>query len=544
MADNFKDLQDPRGKQGVFHPFISIVMIGLLTTIGGATGWEDIETYGVSHHSWPSSFLQLSFEILSADTYAVLIVDSERHIAGIVTSYDTTEYFCKYAEDIMLVEDIENTIKDYILADFTNESGIDQTRLNQSIEKITPSNKELKNKFKQAVTNYLKNSTENNKINNDLIENVCNQYFPQKKQEKPFDKLTLSEYTDLFLHTSRWNKYSSIFSLAPTAIRKLLNAVRGTRNDLAHFRGEISSQQREQLRFCKDWLSRHQSAVIDYFKIGANEVIQKNDHESEALNANKTSTISEILPADETISLNRSRYAPLALLLQNQTFAQNKLQLTFQEIEEIIGDQLPASARRHRSWWANDSVSHPQSQQWLNVGWRVATINMNEESVIFTGIEEQEKAYINFFSTLLAELSKSSDFPVKELSQDGRYLATVAGVPMKGSPVANLTFTFTPDKKFRVELYIDKGTLQQNKNIFDALYLRRDKIETSLEESLTWERMDKRNTSRIALYRTGAITDTEQELKELQDWAVAAMLKFHKVMEKSVSEVLKLLLVA
>lgn len=528
----------------MFHPFISIVMIGLLTTIGGATGWEDIETYGVSHHSWPSSFLQLSFEILSADTYAVLIVDSERHIAGIVTSYDTTEYFCKYAEDIMLVEDIENTIKDYILADFTNESGIDQTRLNQSIEKITPSNKELKNKFKQAVTNYLKNSTENNKINNDLIENVCNQYFPQKKQEKPFDKLTLSEYTDLFLHTSRWNKYSSIFSLAPTAIRKLLNAVRGTRNDLAHFRGEISSQQREQLRFCKDWLSRHQSAVIDYFKIGANEVIQKNDHESEALNANKTSTISEILPADETISLNRSRYAPLALLLQNQTFAQNKLQLTFQEIEEIIGDQLPASARRHRSWWANDSVSHPQSQQWLNVGWRVATINMNEESVIFTGIEEQEKAYINFFSTLLAELSKSSDFPVKELSQDGRYLATVAGVPMKGSPVANLTFTFTPDKKFRVELYIDKGTLQQNKNIFDALYLRRDKIETSLEESLTWERMDKRNTSRIALYRTGAITDTEQELKELQDWAVAAMLKFHKVMEKSVSEVLKLLLVA
>ncbi|MCC5617623.1 ISAs1 family transposase [Nostoc sp. CHAB 5836] len=69
LADNFKDLQDPRGKQGVLHPFISIVMIALLATIGGATGWEDIETYGVSHQSWLSSFLQLPFGIPSADTY-------------------------------------------------------------------------------------------------------------------------------------------------------------------------------------------------------------------------------------------------------------------------------------------------------------------------------------------------------------------------------------------------------------------------------------------------------------------------------------------
>lgn len=59
LADNFKDLQDPRGKQGVLHPFISIVIIALLATIGGATGWEDVETYGVSHHRWLSSFLQL-----------------------------------------------------------------------------------------------------------------------------------------------------------------------------------------------------------------------------------------------------------------------------------------------------------------------------------------------------------------------------------------------------------------------------------------------------------------------------------------------------
>ena len=35
LFHHFEDLSDPRGKQGVLHPFISIVMIALLATIGG-----------------------------------------------------------------------------------------------------------------------------------------------------------------------------------------------------------------------------------------------------------------------------------------------------------------------------------------------------------------------------------------------------------------------------------------------------------------------------------------------------------------------------
>ena len=69
LFHHFEDLSDPRGKQGVLHPFISIVMIALLATIGGAQGWEDIETYGVSHERWLSNFLALPFGIPSSDTY-------------------------------------------------------------------------------------------------------------------------------------------------------------------------------------------------------------------------------------------------------------------------------------------------------------------------------------------------------------------------------------------------------------------------------------------------------------------------------------------
>lgn len=69
LAEHLENLEDPRGSQGVLHPFISIVTIALLATIGGAQGWEDIEIYGVSHEEWLSSFLKLPFGIPSADTY-------------------------------------------------------------------------------------------------------------------------------------------------------------------------------------------------------------------------------------------------------------------------------------------------------------------------------------------------------------------------------------------------------------------------------------------------------------------------------------------
>jgi predicted transposase YbfD/YdcC len=69
LQEHFGSLSDPGGKQGVLHPFMSIVMIALLATIGGATGWEDIEVYGISHEPWLSSFLALPWGIASADTY-------------------------------------------------------------------------------------------------------------------------------------------------------------------------------------------------------------------------------------------------------------------------------------------------------------------------------------------------------------------------------------------------------------------------------------------------------------------------------------------
>lgn len=65
----FAELDDPRGSQGIEHPFLSIVMIAILAVIGGATGWEDIETYAESHEAWLSTLFSLPNGVPHADTY-------------------------------------------------------------------------------------------------------------------------------------------------------------------------------------------------------------------------------------------------------------------------------------------------------------------------------------------------------------------------------------------------------------------------------------------------------------------------------------------
>jgi len=53
----FAQLDDPRGRQGIEHAFLSIVMIAVFATLGGATGWDEIELYAESHETWLATFL-------------------------------------------------------------------------------------------------------------------------------------------------------------------------------------------------------------------------------------------------------------------------------------------------------------------------------------------------------------------------------------------------------------------------------------------------------------------------------------------------------
>jgi len=76
-----------------------------------------------------------------------------------------------------------------------------------------------------------------------------------------------------------------------------------------------------------------------------------------------------------------NKYDPLADYLQNSR--ENSVRLSFREIEQMLGESLPASARKYRPWWANDAT-HVQAHAWLEVGYVVNEVNLIGERVVFS----------------------------------------------------------------------------------------------------------------------------------------------------------------
>jgi CBS domain-containing protein len=486
------------------------------------------------------------------NTYAIVAVDNNERVIGIVTSYDTTEYFRRRGEDIMVIEDIETMLKEYILVAFRDSAGtVDKGLLATAIDEITESKSKLRAPFGQALHHYLENGNGEPRINQQRANEAFSMYLNPPKEALPFEKLTLNDYIELFLHKSRWERYKIIFDLDSEACRKLLNSVRDIRNELAHFRSEITPHKRELLRFCREWLARHQSEILQSFSKSDENAADKtmvsdgnqvwDGSGAKAFGRFVTDVIKAIrlgkyegeeIPIQliEPEDARESRYAPLALCLQGQPLDVDKVEMSFEEIEILIGGRLPRYARQHRSWWANDSTAHVQSIQWLSAGWRASSVSMSAEKVVFSRMKEREQAYIEFYSALLGGLRESVDIPVTTTSPDGQSWINVSRLgTLRGPNTSILSFSFARGARFRVELYIDQGDREANKQIFDNLHQRSDEIESQIGEDLSWERLDQRRASRIAAYRRGSITDEPEALLDLRRWATKTMIKFHSV---------------
>ena len=85
---------------------------------------------------------------------------------------------------------------------------------------------------------------------------------------------------------------------------------------------------------------------------------------------------------DASVSEARGKYAPLADRL---AMATSPLTMSFSDVEEILGGPLPASARKHRPWWANDA-SHTQAGSWLSGGWQVTAVDISARRATYAKV--------------------------------------------------------------------------------------------------------------------------------------------------------------
>jgi len=78
-----------------------------------------------------------------------------------------------------------------------------------------------------------------------------------------------------------------------------------------------------------------------------------------------------------------SKYDPLKRRLLSAKGV--SLVLSFKEIEEITGQDLPKSAHEYDEWWSNedpDKTAHVQSKAWTTAGFD-AEVNLGRGQVTF-----------------------------------------------------------------------------------------------------------------------------------------------------------------
>jgi CBS domain-containing protein len=457
---------------------------------------------------------------------AILFIDAQDKLVGIFTASDATEYLRARAENLLYVQDIESTIKDLLRYIFQQaEDEPDNENLRRAIRNVTQSNLVSKKEYGKALRHYLE-ITSSGEVDQVALAKSYDELFGEPTEIKPFSKLTFGDFIALLLHKDQQSHFEQLFKRSPDDLRKLLEDVRDTRNDLAHLR-EITSIQRDQLFRCKKLLDR---IVIpaDWQK----SVQQTPEDDLQEHPGDYVKDATPIARTDEESRPGESRYSPLADWLNSQPGGTEVVQLSFEQIEKLIGGPLPASASEHRAWWANDSQGHPHSQLWLEVGWRVGYRNIAGKIITFVRMKEREKAYVNFFGPLLHQLRGDGRVPVREeTSPDGSSWMVV----VQETQSISFTFAFTRGKRFRDEMYIDTGDQKTTKQIFDHLYEQKDVIEASIGH-LSWERLDTKRASRIAWYHDGHITDPEKKLEDLRQWAVESMAKLYSTLSPLLQE--------
>ena len=69
------------------------------------------------------------------------------------------------------------------------------------------------------------------------------------------------------------------------------------------------------------------------------------------------------------------KYEPLTEFLRMQ--AGNEVEMTFAQIERVIGSKLPPKAQKHRAWWSNNSSNNVMTKAWLEAGFRSEKVDMD-----------------------------------------------------------------------------------------------------------------------------------------------------------------------
>lgn len=144
----------------------------------------------------------------------------------------------------------------------------------------------------------------------------------------------------------------------------------------------------------------------------------------------------------------------------------------------------------------------------------------------------KNKKYLNFFNELRNNIIKRKPNFTKAKAMPQSWWSLSIG--KSGFSVA---VAFTIDGNFRVELYIDTGTKENNDIAFSKLKENSLTIQDNIGKDLVWDPLPDRRACRIYLATNGTIDDDEKKLTELTEWAAPMVIKFKEVFSPLVKNI-------
>jgi uncharacterized protein DUF4268 len=147
-----------------------------------------------------------------------------------------------------------------------------------------------------------------------------------------------------------------------------------------------------------------------------------------------------------------------------------------------------------------------------------------ETKVSVEGSSPRSEAYRAWFQQLIDELREKHRYTNARAAQLQNWYAFSSGI-------AGITYnaSFAHGGRVRTEIYIDMEDAEANKKVFDGLYKQRESLEQEFGEPLSWERLDQRRASRVAVYRPGSIESGPEDLSRIREWAIDRLLKFRSL---------------
>lgn len=150
-----------------------------------------------------------------------------------------------------------------------------------------------------------------------------------------------------------------------------------------------------------------------------------------------------------------------------------------------------------------------------------------DDTVTQDELKSRQALRFEFWRKLLDKVNKSETHIFQNISPSKDNWIT-AGVGMSG---LGLNFVISKDH-CRTELFISRGSAEENKFVFDELFSRKDQIESDFGGKLIWERLDDKKSCRIRYAMNDVSCYDTEEWDNIMNFMIDGMIRMERALIK------------